>query len=141
MQAFFFYNVLTVIPYHWHDMRFLMSIWGRRGRGRMVVRFTTTYAISAYHHWSCVFEFHAGEVYSIQHYVIKFVSARHDIAEILLKVALNTMTLTLSWSCIIYWYVKRFIFYSLILTSFSLNMSILEKPHYCMFALNVWSAT
>ena len=27
------------------------------GRGRdMVVGFTTTYAISAYHHWSCRFE-------------------------------------------------------------------------------------
>jgi len=34
----------------------------------MVVGFTTTYAISAYHH-----PVH-GEVYSIQHYVIKFVS-------------------------------------------------------------------
>ena len=34
-----------------------------------------------------------GEVYSIQHYVIKFVNKtnRHDISEILLKVALNTM--------------------------------------------------
>ena len=55
-----------------------------------------------------------GDVYSIQHYVIKFISDlrqvcgfsgtlvsftnktdSHDIAEILLKVALNTMTLTL----------------------------------------------
>ena len=57
----------------------------------------------------------SGEVYSIQHYVIKFVSDlrqvggflryctpvsstnktdRHDITEILLKVALNTITLT-----------------------------------------------
>jgi hypothetical protein len=50
-----------------------------------------------------------GEVYSIQHYVIKFVSDfspgtpvfstnetdRHDIAEILLKVALNTISLNL----------------------------------------------
>ena len=42
-----------------------------------------------------------GEVCSIQHYVIKFISDftnktdNHDIAEILLKVALNTKTLTL----------------------------------------------
>jgi hypothetical protein len=47
-----------------------------------------------------------GMVYSIQHYVIKFVSDlrqvssinktnRHDITEILLKVALNIVTLTL----------------------------------------------
>jgi hypothetical protein len=40
----------------------------------MVVWYTATYAISAYHHWSCEFESHSGEVNSIQHYVIKFVS-------------------------------------------------------------------
>jgi hypothetical protein len=71
----------------------------------MVVGFATTCAISAYHHKS--FEFH-GKVNSIQHYMIKFVSDlrqvggfssvsstnktdRHDITEILLKVALNTI--------------------------------------------------
>jgi hypothetical protein len=32
---------------------------GCRGRDRMVVGFTTTYAISAYHHKSCVFEAHS----------------------------------------------------------------------------------
>ena len=48
--------------------------WGRRGCDRMVVGFTTTYAISAYHHQSCEFESCSGEVYSIQHNVIKFVS-------------------------------------------------------------------
>ena len=32
---------------------------GCRGRDRMVVGFTTTYAISAYHHKSCVFEDHS----------------------------------------------------------------------------------
>ena len=50
-----------------------------------------------------------GEIYSIQHYVVNFVSGfnrvlrlsvtnkidRHDIPEILLKVALNTLTLTM----------------------------------------------
>ena len=46
---------------------------GRRGHHRMVVGFITTYAINAYHHWSCEFEFRSGEVYSIQHYMIKFV--------------------------------------------------------------------
>ena len=30
--------------------------WGRLGRGRMVVGFSTTCAISAYHHYSCEFE-------------------------------------------------------------------------------------
>jgi hypothetical protein len=46
---------------------------GRCGGDRMVVEFTTTYAISAYRHWTCDFESRSGEVYSI-HYVIKFVS-------------------------------------------------------------------
>jgi hypothetical protein len=72
---------------------------GHRGRDR----------ISAYHPYSCKFESRSGEVYSIQHYVIKFVSDlrqvwffpvsstnktdRHDITEILLKVALNTISI------------------------------------------------
>ena len=84
---------------------------GRSGRHRMVVGFTTTCAISAYHHWCCEFEPCSDEVYSIRHYVIKFVSdlqqvsgflrvlgfpppiklTRHNITEILLKVALNTI--------------------------------------------------
>jgi len=46
----------------------------RLGRDRMVVGFTTTCVISAYHHLNCEFEFRTGEVYSIQHYAIKFVS-------------------------------------------------------------------
>jgi len=29
---------------------------GRRGRDRMVIGFTTIYANSAYHHWSCELE-------------------------------------------------------------------------------------
>jgi hypothetical protein len=79
----------------------------------MVVGFMTTCAISAYHHYSCELNSVHGEVYSIQHYVIKFVSDLlqavgffctlffsinktdgHDITEILLKVALYTITLT-----------------------------------------------
>jgi len=42
----------------------------RRGSYRIVVGFLTTYAISA----SCEFESRSCGVYSIQHYVIKFVS-------------------------------------------------------------------
>ena len=80
----------------------------------MVVGFKTTYASGAYHHERSEFESSAGEECTIQHYVISFVSDlrqvsgflrvlgfphtnktdRHDIAEILLKVALNTITLT-----------------------------------------------
>ena len=44
----------------------------RGRRGRMVVGFTTTYAISAYPHRCCEFESRSGR--GLQHYVIKFVS-------------------------------------------------------------------
>ena len=79
------------------------------GRDRMVIGLTTIYAIGAYHHWCCEFESRSRR--SLQHYVIKFVSDLrqvggfspgppvsstnktylHDITEILLKVALNTI--------------------------------------------------
>ena len=49
-----------------------MYLCGRRDR--MVAGLWTTYAISVYHHWCCEFESRPGELYSIQHYVIKFVS-------------------------------------------------------------------
>jgi len=49
-----------------------LLVGGRRDRDRMVVWFTTTYAISAYHHWCCEFESRSGR--GIQHYLIKFVS-------------------------------------------------------------------
>jgi hypothetical protein len=45
---------------------------GRRGHDRMIVGFTTAYAISAYHHWCCEFESRSGR--GVEHYVIKFVS-------------------------------------------------------------------
>ena len=45
-----------------------------RCRDRRVVGFTTTYAICAYHHKHCELESRSGDVYSIQHYVIEFVS-------------------------------------------------------------------
>jgi len=44
---------------------------GHRGRDRMVVGFTTTYAISTYHHYRCEFESQSlyisvhGELYSV----------------------------------------------------------------------------
>ena len=81
----------------------------------MVIGFTTTCAIIAYITTNIVsLNLTHGEVYSIQHYVIKFVSDlwqvlvfspctpvssskpdRHDITEILLKVALNVIILIL----------------------------------------------
>jgi hypothetical protein len=39
----------TGVPREYIDVRY-HSRWGRRGRDLMVVGFTTTYAISAYHH-------------------------------------------------------------------------------------------
>ena len=45
---------------------------GRRGRGRMVVGFTTSYVIRTYYHWCWEFEFRSWG--GIQQYVIKFVS-------------------------------------------------------------------
>ena len=83
---------------------------GHRGLDRMVVRFTTTYVISDYHHWCCEFKSCSGR--GVEHYVIKFISDlrqisgflrllysssstnktdHHDITEILLKVMLNTI--------------------------------------------------
>ena len=55
-------------------MRFYLPPGGPRGRDNMVVGFTNTYAISEYHHLCCEFESRSGEMYSIQHYVIKLVS-------------------------------------------------------------------
>ena len=45
---------------------------GCRGRNRIVVGFTTTCAISAYHHWCCELESRLER--GLQHYVIKFAS-------------------------------------------------------------------
>ena len=55
-----------------HRVRTIMQ-WinrGCRGRYRVVVWFTTTYAISAYHHWCDEFESRWGR--GVHHYVIKF---------------------------------------------------------------------
>jgi len=45
---------------------------GRRGRDHIVVGFTSTYVISAYHHRCYELESRSGR--GVQHYVIKFVS-------------------------------------------------------------------
>ena len=44
---------------------------------RMVVRFTTTYAVSGYHHYYCEFESRSG--LDVQHYGIKFVSDLREV--------------------------------------------------------------
>jgi len=83
---------------------------GRRGRGRMVVGFTTTYTISTYHNYRCEFETHSGDT-TLFDKVWQWLMAgrwftpgtlisstnktdRHDITEILLKEALNTINET-----------------------------------------------
>ena len=93
---------------------YFICIWDCRGRDRAGVGFTTTCAISVYHHHRCDFEFHLVEVNSIQHYVTKFVIVSdlrgtpasscnktyiYDITELLLKVGLNTINLILHIFC------------------------------------------
>jgi hypothetical protein len=56
-----------------------------------VVGYTTTYAISAYYHQRCEFECRSGEVYSIQHYVIKVVSGFLRVLRFLPPIKLTAM--------------------------------------------------
>ena len=58
---------------------------GRRCHDRMVVVFTTTNAISAYHHWCCEFESRSGR--GVQHYVLKFVSDMQQVGGGFLQVS------------------------------------------------------
>ena len=81
----------------------------------MVVGFTIAYAISAYHHKCCEFESHSGGVLDIAlcDKVCTPVSStnktdRHNIAEILLKVALNTISLTLIQSAGVSYFIVKF---------------------------------
>ena len=64
----------TSYPIHSFSCAFSLVSGGRRGRDSMVVGFITTHETSAYHHYRFEFEPRSGEVYSIQHYVIKLVS-------------------------------------------------------------------
>jgi len=52
---------------------------GRRGRGRMVVEFTTTYVISTYHNYRWEFK----RTQAIQHYLIKCVSDLRQVGGLL----------------------------------------------------------
>jgi hypothetical protein len=93
---------------------YTMTNWReRRGRDLMAVGFITAYAISAYHNYRCQFESRSVEVYSISTLCETFcqwlaagrwfspdipvsstnTTDRHEISEILLKVALNTINL------------------------------------------------
>ena len=99
----FLTKISSVIPFILRD---------RRSRDRTVDGFTTTYAISAYHHWWCEFDSPSGR--GVHNYVIKFVSdLRQDCGFLwvfyqlnwsprynwnILTVALNTITFTLGAS-------------------------------------------
>ena len=60
------------VPSHEIEGSCICMLGCRRGRDRMTVGFTTTDAISAYHHWCCEIESRSGR--DLQHYVIKFVN-------------------------------------------------------------------
>jgi hypothetical protein len=51
---------------NYYSSTLLEIIWVRRGRDHMVVGFTTTYAIGAYHSWCFEFDFRSG--WGVQHY-------------------------------------------------------------------------
>ena len=72
----------------------LALVKGRRACLKHNFSYLTPIATLLMHLFDLMSEFksRSGEVYSIQHYVIKFVN---DITKILLKVALNTITLIL----------------------------------------------
>ena len=82
---------------------------GCRGCDLMVIGFTATYAISAYHQWCCEFESQS-TLYEVCQWLVTGrwfspgppVSStnktdHHNITEILLKVALNTIKRNKNW--------------------------------------------
>jgi hypothetical protein len=64
-------NILDLCTSFSTDIPYCKDTKGHRDRDHMVVGFTTTYAIGAYHHWCCEFESWSGQ--GVQHYVIKYV--------------------------------------------------------------------
>ena len=64
-------SCVSLIPYL---CKSILSLFCYCMEAVMVVGFKTTYAIGAYHHLRCESESPSDEVYSIQHYVMKFVS-------------------------------------------------------------------
>jgi hypothetical protein len=53
-----------------HGTKCILYICLLPGRHRMVVKFRTTYAISAYHHQRCEFESHSGDVQRVHHKIM-----------------------------------------------------------------------
>ena len=65
-------SIICDIVYFYFNISQGNILWGRRGRDLMVVGFTTTCCNQCLS--SLAFEYRSGELYSIQHFVIKFVS-------------------------------------------------------------------
>ena len=63
--------IISCNKIRWYYKTNIYIMWGRRGRYRIVYRFTTTYAISVYNHYRFELKSAHGQVYSMQHYVIK----------------------------------------------------------------------
>jgi hypothetical protein len=59
---------LNAFRHEWSYIQYHPHVGGHRGRDSMVVGFTITCAISAYHHWRCEFESRSGKMYSIQNH-------------------------------------------------------------------------
>ena len=81
------YNILTEWYGIWGKLIIIIcqtSIGGCLGHDRIVVGFKTTYASSSYHNLHYEFESCSGAVYSIQHYVIKFVNDLRQVGVFLL---------------------------------------------------------
>jgi hypothetical protein len=78
IKCFYYYFVLLPLLSLWYWINsfflkiickaraYIIKTFCRCGRDRMVVGFTTTYAISAYRHWCCEFESRWGR--GVQHY-------------------------------------------------------------------------
>ena len=132
IEVHFFLVKLFYIQLYW---MYLDKI-GHYGRDRIVVGFTTTSVISTYQHYSCEFKSHlwrgvlhttfcdkfcqlfaAGQCFSLGTPVSSTNKTNiHDIAKILLKVSLSTITLTLFGH--IGTYIKIFWLFFLIEASF-----------------------
>jgi hypothetical protein len=94
---------------------------GHRGCDRMVVGFTTAYATSAYHHWFLRCITLCDKVCLAWDRSLAFSSSsgflRHDITELLLKVALNTINQSI---------VNQRVFYKILYKPTNLCLVVLE---------------
>ena len=133
-----------------------MVLRGHRGRNRVVFGFTTTFAIGVYHHESCELKSHSwrgvldttlcdtvgqwlatGQWFSLGTPVSSNNQTdRHNITEILLKVALNTITLIIYWT--VNMYISSFLNYKSIFLRMSYFRLYSLNRHFWMY---LWKET